>query len=276
MAGAATMHYIVCFVFFVVFVATTNVVTAFRPLAVPRLVRTSSVPSAVSVSMSLQREVEKQTYKEKLYLLSAKSLRGSLMSDAERMDAAFLIENLEMMNPTYRPAMSQTVVGEWELIYTSTRVIRASPLFQVIRAAFGDNVRLFNTVFNILKEPLKVTRVGRLTQSVTPVAVTSGMETEVALIPFIKTKNTITSIADIAKSDDGSWELRMTNIAVKEGILAQFPGIPIRAISNFLERIPNFETPKAVINVTYVDQDLRIVRDQDNNVFVYTRIAAKP
>jgi hypothetical protein len=276
MAGAATTHYIVSFVLFVVFVATTNVVTAFRPLAVPRLVRTSSVPSAVAVSMSLQREVEKQTYKEKLYLLSAKSLRGSLMSDAERMDAAFLIENLEMMNPTYRPAMSQTVVGEWELIYTSTRVIRASPLFQVIRAAFGDNVRLFNTVFNILKEPLKVTRVGRLTQSVTPVAVTSGMETEVALIPFIKTKNTITSIADIAKSDDGSWELRMTNIAVKEGILAQFPGIPVRAISNFLERIPNFETPKAVINVTYVDQDLRIVRDQDNNVFVYTRIAAKP
>ena len=145
-----------------------------------------------------------------------------------------------------------------------------------IRAAFGDNVRLFNTVFNVLKEPLKVTRVGRVTQSVTPVAITSGLETEVALIPFIKTKTTITSTADIAKSDDGSWELRMDKIAVKDGILAQFPGIPIRAITSFLERIPQFETPKAVVNVTYVDQDLRIIRDQDSNVFVYTRIAAKP
>ena len=259
----------------VCFFLVLNMATAFRPLLVPRVLRASST-SSVSVSMSLQREVEKQTYKEKLYLLSAKSLRGSLMSDAEKLDAAFLIENLEMMNPTYRPAMSQTVVGEWELIYTSTRVIRASPLFQVIRAAFGDNVRLFNTVFNVLKEPLKVTRVGRVTQSVTPVAITSGLETEVALIPFIKTKTTITSTADIAKSDDGSWELRMDKIAVKDGILAQFPGIPIRAITSFLERIPQFETPKAVVNVTYVDQDLRIIRDQDSNVFVYTRIAAKP
>jgi hypothetical protein len=253
-----------CMFIVVLFMATCNVAIGFA-VSRPHV-------SLVSRAMSLQKEVEKQSFKEKLYLLSAKTLRGSMASDAEKSTAASLIENLEMMNPTYRPAMSQTVVGDWELIYTSTRVIRSSPLFQVIRAAFGENVRLFNTAFNILKEPLKITRIGRVTQSVTPVAVASGLETEVALIPFWRTKNTITSTADIARSDEGSWELRMDKIAVKDGILAQFPGIPIRSISNFLENIPNFETPTAVVNVTYVDQDLRMVRDQDKNVFVYTRI----
>lgn len=248
----------------VLFTATCNVATGFT-VSRPHV-------SLLSRAMSLQKEVEKQSFKEKLYLLSAKTLRGSMASDAEKLTAASLIENLEMMNPTYRPAMSQTIVGDWELIYTSTRVIRSSPLFQVIRGAFGDNVRLFNTLFNILKEPLKVTRIGRVTQTVTPVAVASGLETEIALIPFWKTKNTITSTADIARSDEGSWELRMDKIAVKDGILAQFPGIPVRSISNFLENIPQFETPTAVVNVTYVDQDLRMVRDQDKNVFVYTRI----
>ena len=49
-------------------------------------------------------------------------------------------------------------------------------------------------------------------------------------------------------------------------------GIPVRSIGKLLENIPSFDTPTATINVTYVDQDLRIVRDQDKNVFVYTRI----
>ena len=120
------------------------------------------------------------------------------VSDNEITTAALLIENLEMMNPTYRPAMSQSVVGEWELIFSSTRIIRASPVFQVIRAAFGENIKLFNAVFNVLKEPLKVTRIGRVTQTVSTIAVSSGLETEFALIPFLKIKNIITTTGNFS------------------------------------------------------------------------------
>ena len=175
------IYRLICFVLLINFIAAFRHVTRSRSFHIP------------SLSMSLQKEVEKQSFKEKLYLLSAKTNRGSMVSDTEQQTASLLIENLEMLNPTYRPAMSQSVVGEWELIFSSTRIIRASPIFQVIRAAFGDNVRLFNTVFNILKEPLKVTRIGRVTQSVSTVAISSGLETEFALIPFLKIKNIITT-----------------------------------------------------------------------------------
>lgn len=180
------IYRLICFVLLINFIAAFRHVSHSRSLHIP------------SLSMSLQKEVEKQSYKEKLYLLSAKTNRGSMVSDTETTTASLLIENLEMLNPTYRPAMSQSVVGEWELIFSSTRIIRASPVFQVIRAAFGDNVRLFNTVFNILKEPLKVTRIGRVTQSVSTIAISSGLETEFALIPFLKIKNIITTTGNFS------------------------------------------------------------------------------
>ena len=176
---------------FLSFVILIDLITGFRH--VTSSCRQRSFHNIPTLSMSLQKEVEKQSFKEKLYLLSAKTNRGSMVSDSETSTAASLIENLEMLNPTYRPAMSQSVVGDWELIFASTRIIRASPIFQVIRAAFGENIKLFNGVFNILKEPLKVTRIGRVTQTVSTIAVSSGLETEFALIPFLKIKNIITT-----------------------------------------------------------------------------------
>ena len=224
------------------------------------------------LSMDLQDEIMKQTLKEKIYLLSAKTSRGQTASPREKASAMEFVTDLEKLNPSFSPAQSQVSMGSWELIYSNTKLLRSSPLFIVIRSMFVKNEILFERFCNIYSEALKFTKIGRIKQIITSVSIQSEFQTDVSLIPGIKLSNTLISKAEIFKSTDDTWQILVENIKAKDGMLGRLSGIPINTISSFLDRnIPQYSTPMATIRVSYVDQDLRVTRDQDFNICVFSK-----
>jgi hypothetical protein len=251
------------------------------------LVRLNRLTSSTRLHMEgyqLAKEVEKQTVKEKLYLLSARTSRGGLASDSEKGEIAYLVNSLEELNASLSPAREAD--GTWELIYTNTQLFRSSPLFMAARALLKteDEAAKFNQFCALHLKALRFTRIGRVTQIVTPNTLRSEFETEVPLFPGlpIAITGTIVSTADIEFSDRNSWTLGLDTTRIKEGssnvpilnnFLDNFTGLPLKAVGNALEsRLPSYSNPKPVFRTVYLDEDLRISRDQDDHVFVYSKL----
>ncbi len=87
------------------------------------------------------------------------------------------------------------------------------------------------------------------------------------------------SSATIEANDGHGFELLMDTVEVKGSNL---PGVrqaldagvrlPTRVVGGALEQVlPSYANPKPRFAVTYVDDDLRISRDQDDKLFVYTK-----
>lgn len=90
----------------------------------------------------------------------------------------------------------------------------------------------------------------------------------------------IVSTADVTPNDGGDWEIYMDTVEIKGS------NVPIlryildrdesklksRDLSKLLEEnVESYETPRPVLRTTFVDEGMRIVRDEDDNVFVYGR-----
>jgi hypothetical protein len=185
-------------------------------------------------------------------------------------------DKLEYLNPTEKTAIAAE--GTWELIYTNTNLFRTSPLFMSARAfATGEQSVQFNEITDRFINSLKFARIGRVTQVITPFSVSSEIETEIPVFPGSVT-GTIISMAEIESATDDSVTLVTDNIRIKEGtsniplfgeLINNFSGISVKSLSS---SVPSFESPKPILSITYVDQDLRISRDQDFNVFVFTKV----
>lgn len=180
------------------------------------------------------------------------------------------------MNPTEKAASNAE--GTWDLIYSNTNLFRASPLFMSARAlAKGDQSITFNEISDRFINSLKFARIGRVTQIISSTSISSEIETEIPIFPGSVT-GTIVSMAEIESVTDDNMTLLADNIRIKEGtsniplfgeFLSNFTGVSVKSLSSL---VPSFESPKPVFSITYVDQDLLIKRDQDFNVFVFTKV----
>ncbi len=89
------------------------------------------------------------------------------------------------------------------------------------------------------------------------------------------------STADITPTTSGKgWEIYMDTVEIKGSnipLLRQLLDMPnvklqSRSLASVLENtIRDYETPRPIFSTTYLDNDLRISRDQDGKVFVYTK-----
>ena len=89
----------------------------------------------------------------------------------------------------------------------------------------------------------------------------------------------IVSSADVTERN-GEWEIYMDTVEIKG---SNIPGLrsildmdmsklKSRDLSKVLEdNIDSYEVPRPVLRTTYVDEGLRIARDEDDNVFVYSK-----
>lgn len=92
----------------------------------------------------------------------------------------------------------------------------------------------------------------------------------------------IVSTADITPTNNGTaWELYMDTVEIKG---SNIPGVrqvldaglqlSSRTLANVLEStVSSYSTPKPIFTTTYLDEKYRIGRDQDENVFVYTKVS---
>lgn len=218
-----------------------------------------------------------------LFSVAARTARGEIARSSEKIEALSLIENLEGLNTNTAPA--RACIGNWDLIYTNTQLFRSSPFFMAARMVCkdGDEADRFNYFCDLHREALRFTTIGRVRQIISSTQLVSEFESNVAVLPGLPlvVKGTIRSVADIESIDDDSWTLLLDTVTIKQGssnipglgsFLDSYSGLPLRPLSRLLQdNIQRYTIPKPVFRTTYLDEDIRISRDQDNNAFVYKR-----
>lgn len=147
----------------------------------------------------------------------------------------------------------------------------------------GDQATTFNDFTDTFMSSLKFARIGRTTQIITSTSIQSEFETEIPIFPG-SIISTIISSADIESNNENGMILLSDNIRVKEGtsnipfistLLDNFSGLSINYIEKLIAgNFPDYKSSSSspTFYTYYVDQDLRISRDEDYNVFVYTKI----
>lgn len=92
----------------------------------------------------------------------------------------------------------------------------------------------------------------------------------------------IVSSADITPTSNGdAWEIYMDTVEIKGSnipglrqILDGGLNLSSRGLASLLEStVSSYTTPKPIFTTTYLDNDLRMSRDQDDKVFVYSKVS---
>jgi len=92
----------------------------------------------------------------------------------------------------------------------------------------------------------------------------------------------IVSTADATPISSNEWELFMDTVEIKGSNIPFLRSVldsgnvqlKSRGLSQVLEEnVDSYEVPKPVLRTTFIDEGMRIVRDEDDNIFVYGRVS---
>ena len=231
---------------------------------------------SLEVDKKEEDAVIRDALKRELLLLSSVSNRGEYCSTDEQNMLIDLVAQLEALNPTEDPAHNQD--GEWDLCLSSTQFFRSSPFWQSIRTAVGDgNKATVDTAFDIHDRATTSGRTGRVRQIVSPDKLVSEVELEVGILPGfpVRVKGTVVTTAALKATSADSFETQIEGTTVKssnvpfvdqllEDSKLELPVSSMYStISGSVPVVPN--------KIFYLDEGMRIIRDQDDNFFVYTR-----
>lgn len=237
---------------------------------------------------------------QKLLALSARTGRGEFASVEDREAALELVQVLEGATTSLQGvAWQESMYGRWELVYSSTELFRSSPFFMAGRAVCTTNeqAQQYNWFCEMHRKALAISTIGAVRQIVSPSRLISEFEVKAGAVPFLRKfspfsysgglpvaiEGAIVSSADIDTVDEGdAWEISMDTVEIKgsnlPGLrqLLDSTGLKLesRQLGSFLENnLPNYSNPKPIFETTYLDDRIRISRDQDNNVFVYSKVS---
>ena len=239
--------------------------------------------------------------------VAAATGRGEYGTPAQKATALDWITQLEQLNPTVAPTSAtqqDKLHGRWELVYSSTQLFRSSPFFMAGRAVCTtpDQADQYDWFCDMHRKALAISNIGTVRQIINTElqTLTSEFEVRVGAIPFLNDvfpfakysgglpvtiEGAIVSTADIISTEDGhGWELLMDTVQIKG---SNIPGLRTlldrdgsqlnsRALGALLEtNVDGYTNPTPIFTTTYVSRDgtIRINRDQDGNVFVYSKEA---
>jgi len=249
------------------------------------------VPAVAPANDKLDDTV--QAKKQDLLIMGAATSRGEAASPAEKLDAEFAIEFLEENRPATE--IGDKCLGTWELVMSNTQLFRSSPFFMAGRAVCkdGEEAERYNWFCDMHRAALAISTIQRVRQVVSPFQIVSEFEVMAGAVPFVgdyfnikysgglpfAITGSIVSTADIVSVEDNAWRLLMDTVEIKGSNIpalrqALDAGVKLetRQLGSVLEQVvPEYANPNPAFRVTFVDDDMRISRDQDNNWFVYAR-----
>ena len=231
-----------------------------------------------------------------LLAIGARTGRGEFSTDDDKSAAANLIAILENSYSIQEPAASPVLQGTWDLVYSDTQLFRSSPFFMAGRAVCStkEQADQYDWFCDMHRAALAISVIGSVRQIVSDTRLVSEFEVKAGSVPFLRdftpfaysggwpvtVDGAIVSSADITPTSDNSgWEIFMDTVEIKG---SNIPGVrqvldgglklqsrPLAdALSNTIE---SYESPRPVFKTTYLSETLRISRDQDGKVFVYSK-----
>eukprot|EP00546_Thalassionema_frauenfeldii_P001624 CAMPEP_0178938124 /NCGR_PEP_ID=MMETSP0786-20121207/26158_1 /TAXON_ID=186022 /ORGANISM="Thalassionema frauenfeldii, Strain CCMP 1798" /LENGTH=350 /DNA_ID=CAMNT_0020616811 /DNA_START=86 /DNA_END=1138 /DNA_ORIENTATION=+ len=226
--------------------------------------------------------------------LASSTSRGEFATPAQKAQAEEWIKEMESANPTAEPTNSPLSQGTWELVYSDTQLFRSSPFFMAGRAVCTspEQAEQYDWFCDMHRGALAISQIGAVRQIISGNRLVSEFEVKAGAVPFLSDftpfaysggwpvtiEGAIVSSADITPTGSG-WEIFMDTVEIKGSNL---PGLrqvldnglklESRLLSEVLENnIDSYSVPKPIFETTYLSETLRVSRDQDGKVFVYTK-----
>mmetsp|Transcript_47781 Transcript_47781/g.144496 ORF Transcript_47781/g.144496 Transcript_47781/m.144496 type:complete len:365 (+) Transcript_47781:222-1316(+) len=243
-------------------------------------------------------EAKRASLTNGLLRVAASSDRGQFDTSLQKDKIASIVSNLEALNPTTCPAESSAMEGTWELLYSSTQLFRSSPFFMAGRAVCEteEQAKQYDWFCDMHRAALAISTIGKVRQIISSDRMTSEFEVKVGAVPFLSdftplkysgglpftVEGAIVSSADITPTDSGEgWEIFMDTVEIKGSNIpllrqALDAGIKLgsRDLGSFLEEnLSGYSNPRPVFKTTYLDEHIRISKDQDGKLFVYGKVS---
>eukprot|EP00899_Mesostigma_viride_P024702 jgi/Mesvir1/5416/Mv15480-RA.1 len=242
---------------------------------------------------TVRDELARRELKSQLWQAAAGLDRGMAASSAQREQVEALVLQLEAINPTPAPCQSAvpSIDGTWHLLYSSVQEWRSSPFFWALQGVLDEILgeeeaaQPLYSFLNSMRQPLQVTLGPRIAQHVDAARGLLVSEMDVALLTAladgIRLRLTTTSTLAVtgpatAEVTVRTTQLRDCNVAP---LLDRLP-IPVEPLLTLLGSWGSLRgstsrkhTGAATITMytPYLDEDLRIIRTPDGEVFVYHR-----
>ncbi len=232
-----------------------------------------------------------------LLALAAGCCRGEAATDDDLRTMRATVTELEELNPTPEPTRSPSCAGTWELSLSDTQLFRSSPFFMAGRAvcAEGEEARRYDWFCDMHRAALAISTIGKVRQIVSADAIVSEFETTVGSVPFVSDfvpvrysgglplaiTGSIVSTASIEANLGDAHQLLMDTVEIKG---SNVPGLrtaldagvrlPTRELGRAIETVnADYANPRPLFRTTYLDEAMRIARDQDGKLFVYSRVS---
>lgn len=239
--------------------------------------------------------------------MAASTDRGQNAKLTQKNQVQQWIEELESKSTESTPTnpgdvLSSSLAGTWELLYSNTQLFRSSPFFLAGRATCKtpEEAQQYDWFCDMHRAALAISTIGTVRQILAKDGkLVNEFEVKVGAVPFLSDflpmlkysgglpftiDGAIVSTADLSPThnEDGSFAIHMDEVAIRGSnvpllrSLLDSPDSKLKSrdLSQLLEdNVSGYETPRPLLRTTYVDASLRIVRDQDDNIFVYSRVS---
>jgi hypothetical protein len=222
--------------------------------------------------------------KKELLLAVSCTARGQQLDKRPNEAVSAVARRLEAQGA---PTDMQLLNGRWNLAYCSTYLFRSSPFWMAGRATCqdGEEAKRYDWFCDQHRKATMVSEIGAVRQIVTPDRLVSEFETTVAAAPMrvggsmpLTIFGSIVSSADITATTSGprglektlemaDVEVKGSNIPVLRNLLDNGLKLDSRAVNDALP----IDRPFPVFTTTYCDGDVRISRDVDDNLYIYTK-----
>ena len=205
--------------------------------------------------------------------IASKSGRGERLTESLKEEALLTISELETMNPSFDADFP--LLGRWELVFTDSQLFLNSPFFLAVRELFGKNQPMAKRVFQLHRLATSTGQIGKVTQEITADELISEVRLKVGLLPGVPFALEGTVVSKAAYSSPNKFTF---NLDLKETYITD-SNIPYisRMLNNralptgmILKRFRS-DVSETKLTTYYLDDTLRISRNADGDVFVYTR-----
>ncbi|KAJ1455644.1 hypothetical protein M885DRAFT_587515 [Pelagophyceae sp. CCMP2097] len=246
---------------------------------------------AAAAAKKTTTQADASETKLKLLLAIAATARGETADLRAKAAVSEVVTDLEAVGAGQAYTLDD-LGGRWSLAYSSTQLFRSSPFWMAGRATCTtpSQAAQYDWFCEMHRAATRVGTIGAVRQIISPFDRTliSEFETDVAAFPqtiggaapFTVT-GAIVSSADIEDCTEGVLTLLMNDVAVKG---SNVPGlrqvldaglkIDTRRVADVIKNA--IDVPQPSFRTTFVDGDLRVSRDEDDNVFVYVLESKDP
>lgn len=242
---------------------------------------------------------EKSKLLQKMLVLASSTDRGQFASSEQKESMQQMITQLESSSPIPDPTNTPDIEGTWELLYSSTQLFRSSPFFMAGRAVCkeGEEAERYDWFCDMHRAALAISEIGKVRQIISSTRMVSEFEVNVGSVPFLSDftplkysgglpftiNGAIVSSADITPVMEGkAWEIFMDQVEIKGSNIPLLKSVleddrvalKSRDLGSFLEEnVDGYSNPRPVFETTFLDEDIRISKDQDGKVFVYGKMS---